>query len=198
MEKNKKSIKLSNFTLELLDLLRTVLICVVCVFICTNFFFKPVRVEGDSMKPTLLDGEYGFSNVFSILNGDFKRFDIVVVNHESDDSLWVKRIIGLPGETVEYKDDKLYINGEYVEEPFLDTQYIAAQTANGVISFTQDFGPVVVGEDEVFLMGDNRPISHDSRAVGCFKIEDLVSKSVFVYFPINKIGYVNNGTEERE
>ena len=195
MEKNKKKFKLSNLTLELLDLFRTVLICVVCVFICTNFFFKPVRVEGDSMKPTLLDGEYGFSNVFSILNEDYERFDIVVVNHEADDSLWVKRIIGLPGETVEYKDQKLYINGEYMEEPFLDEEYIKEQTAGGLVPFTQDFGPVVVGEDEVFLMGDNRLVSHDSRAVGCFKIDDLVSKSVFVYFPFNKIGYVNNGTK---
>ena len=101
MEKNKKNSKLSSFTIELLDLIRTILICVICVFICTTFLFKPVRVEGDSMKPTLLNGEYGFSNVFSILNEDYQRFDVVVVHHRADESLWVKRIIGMPGDTVE-------------------------------------------------------------------------------------------------
>lgn len=195
MEKNKKNSKLSSFTIELLDLIRTVLICVISVFLCTTFLFKPVRVEGDSMKPTLLNGEYGFSNVFSILNEDFQRFDVVVVHHRADESLWVKRIIGMPGDSVEYKNDQLYINGEYVEEPFLNKDYMAQQTNDGLIQFTYDFGPYEVGEDEVFLMGDNRLISHDSRDVGAFKINDLVSKSVFVYYPFDRIGLVNNGTE---
>ena len=190
-----KKIKLSNITIELLDMIRTVLICIVCVFIFTTIFFKPVKVEGDSMKPTLLDGEYGFSNVFSILNEDYNRFDIVVVKHKEDESLWVKRIIGLPGDTVEYKDEKLYINGEYVEETFLDENYIKQQTSDGLVMFTYDFGPVTLGEDEVFLVGDNRLVSHDSRSVGAFKTSDLVSKSVFVYFPFNRMGIVNNGTK---
>ena len=74
-----KSFK-DKFVLEILDLVRIVLIGFVCVFICVHFLFKPVRVEGVSMYPTLQDQEYGFSNVFSALNNDFGRFDVVVVN----------------------------------------------------------------------------------------------------------------------
>lgn len=194
-EMNKKNRKKSKFAIEILDLIRTVLICAVVVFVCTKFFFKPVRVDGDSMKPTLKDGEYGFSNVFSILNEDFSRFDVVVVNHNEDNSLWVKRIIGMPNDTVEYKNDKLYVNGKYLEENFLDKEYVNRQTNNGEIQFTRDFGPVKVKKNEVFLMGDNRLVSHDSRAVGAFEISDLLSKSVFIYFPFDEIGSVSNGTK---
>lgn len=78
-EIKKKKIK-NGIMFELLDLVRIVLVCFVCVFICVNFLFKPVRVEGISMYPTLQDQEYGFSNVFSALRNDFGRFDVVVVN----------------------------------------------------------------------------------------------------------------------
>lgn len=193
MEELRKKTKISGFALEVLDILRTVIICVIGVFICTTVLFKPVKIEGDSMKPTLLNGEYGFSNVFSILGENFDRFDVVVVEHEEDNSMWVKRIIALPNETIEYKDGKLYIDGEYVEEYFLDEAYIAEVTNDGMIDFTHDFGPIQLQADEVFLMGDNRLVSHDSRAVGPFKIKDLVSKSVLVYYPFQRMGLVNNG-----
>ena len=194
MNKEKK-IKQSGFMIELLDMLRTIIICIVLVWVCTTLFFKPVKVEGDSMKPTLLDGEYGFSNVFSILNDDYERFDVVVVKHEEDNSLWVKRIIGLPNETIEYKDDILYVNGEKVEETFLDSEYIKEVTSDGMIPFTFDFGPIKLKNDEVFLVGDNRLVSKDSRSVGAFKVKDLVSKSIFVYYPFNEMGLVSNGTK---
>ena len=134
--------------------------------------------------------------MFSVLAEQYDRFDVVVVKHKEDDSLWVKRIIGLPNETVEYKDDKLYINGEYIEETFLNSDYIEEQTLGGIIPFTNDFGPIQLGEDEVFLVGDNRPISHDSRSVGAFKLDDLVSKSVYVYYPLNRMRVVDDGREE--
>lgn len=194
-ELKKKKDKQTKITIEILDLVRTVLICAIVVFIFTKFFFKPVRVDGDSMKPTLLDGEYGFSNVFSVLKEDIHRFDVVVVDHKVDDDLWVKRIIGMPGDTIQYKNDKLYVNGKYMKEPFLNKKYMKEQTNDGQILFTQDFGPVKVKKDEVFLMGDNRLVSHDSRAVGAFKIKDLVSKSVYVYFPFSEIGSVSDGTK---
>lgn len=195
-EKKIKSFK-DNFVLEVLDLVRIVLICFVCVFICVNFLFKPVRVEGESMHPTLQNEEYGFSNVFSALMNDFGRFDVVVVNAEkTNHDNWVKRIIGLPGETIEYKDDQLYIDGKKVKEPFLNKNYVNAQKkALNSNRFTENFGPIVLGEDEYFLMGDNRNVSHDSRAVGAFKTSDLVSKSVLVIYPFDKIGLVNNGTK---
>lgn len=187
--------KVSNVALEVLDMIRTVIICVICVFICTTVLFKPVRVEGDSMKPTLLDGEYGLSNVFSVLNGDINRFDVVVVKSKNDDNLWVKRVIGLPNETIEYREGKLYIDGAYVEETFLDEAYVLEMTNGNADLFTADFGPIKVGENQVFLVGDNRGVSLDSRMVGCFEMKSLVSKSVFIYYPFNKMRVVSNGTK---
>lgn len=195
-EIKKKKIK-NGIMFELLDLVRIVLVCFVCVFICVNFLFKPVRVEGISMYPTLQDQEYGFSNVFSALTNDFSRFDVVVVNSDVTNSdNWVKRIIALPGETIEYKDDSLYINGKKTDEPFLDEEYVKSQIKSKSNNlFTDNFGPIVLGDDEYFLMGDNRPYSHDSRAVGAFDKNSIVSKSVLVLFPFDKIGLVNNGTK---
>ncbi|NBK97531.1 MAG: signal peptidase I [Erysipelotrichia bacterium] len=194
-ENNKKSLK-DGIMFELLDLVRIVLVCFVCVFICVNFLFKPVRVEGISMYPTLEDQEYGFSNVFSALLNDFNRFDVVVVKSPStNNDNWVKRIIGLPNETIEFKDDQLYIDGKKVKEPFLDKAYVKSQKKAKNAMFTEDFGPIQLGEDEYYLMGDNRPYSHDSRAVGAFKKEYLVSKSVLILYPFDKMGLVNDGTK---
>lgn len=190
-----KNIDKDSLLAEVLDIVRIVLICFVCVFVSTRFLFKPVRVDGSSMYPTLEDGEFGFSNVFSVLMNDFDRFDVVVVSGEATEgSNWVKRIIAMPNETIEYREDKLYINGKYVEEPFLDEEYIHSQTL-GQQYFTNDFGPVKLGKDEYFLMGDNRMISHDSRAVGTFKENEMVSKSVGVVYPLDKMGIVNDGTK---
>ncbi len=182
--------------IEALDLIRIVLICFVCVFICTQFLFKPVRVEGESMYPTLENDEYGFSNIFGALISAFNRFDVVVVNGEkTNDDNWVKRIIGLPNETIEFRDDRLYIDGKYMKEPFLDTNYMEGVKAQKNTNFTDDFGPITLGKDEYFVMGDNRRLSFDSRAVGPFKQGDIISKSVLVLYPFDKMGLVNDGTK---
>ena len=84
------------------------------------------------------------------------------------------------------REDQLLINGEVVEEPFLDSEYRASQSREG--SFTADFGPVTLGMDEVFLMGDNRPYSSDSRRYGAFKLDQIKAKDVVVLFPFQWFG----------
>lgn len=195
-DKTKPKQDKSFFVIEILDLVRIVLICFVCVFICTQFLFKPVRVEGESMYPTLENNEYGFSNIFSALISDFNRFDVVVVNGDkTNGDNWVKRIIGMPNETIEFRDDQLYIDGKLIEEPFLDTNYMESVKSTKKNIFTEDFGPITLGSDEYFVMGDNRGLSFDSRAVGPFKQDDIISKSVLILYPFDKIGLVNDGTK---
>lgn len=195
-DKTKPKQDKSFFVIEILDLVRIVLICFVCVFICTQFLFKPVRVEGESMYPTLENDEYGFSNIFSALLSDFNRFDVVVVNGDkTNGDNWVKRIIGMPNETIEFRDDQLYIDGKLIEEPFLDTNYMESVKSTKENIFTEDFGPITLGSDEYFVMGDNRGLSFDSRAVGPFKQDDIISKSVLILYPFDKIGLVNDGTK---
>lgn len=131
-----------------------------------GFFVFPgnvVEINGTSMLPNLQDGDKVFASSFP---KNINRFDIVIVSNQnteqiSDDAAWIKRVIGLPGEKVEVRDNKLYINDKRVKEPF------KTETS------TDDFGPVVLSDDEYWVMGDNRANSCDSRYVGVFKKGDI-------------------------
>lgn len=131
-----------------------------------GFFIFPgnvVEINGTSMLPNLQDGDKVFASSFP---KNIDRFDIVIVSNQnteqiSDDAAWIKRVIGLPGEKVEVRDNKLYINDKRVKEPF-ETE-----------TSTDDFGPVVLSDDEYWVMGDNRANSCDSRYVGVFKKGDI-------------------------
>ena len=156
------------------DFIEPILISVVIAFLLINFVFYKVQVVGSSMYPNLENGQTGISFVISKYFG-IERFEIVVVKTEQKDI--VKRIIGLPGELVEYKDEKLYINGEYVEQSF---EFIK--------DGTEDFS-IQLGEDEYFVMGDNRPVSKDSRDIGPVSKDQIVSLHVLVFSPLSKFGF---------
>lgn len=176
---------------EVIDLCKIFLICYVTVFLITSFLFKPVRVQGESMYPTLLDEEIGVMNVFGVKFGEVDRFDIVVVYNEEKDEDWVKRVIGLPNDTIACENDVLYINGEAVDQSFLNQEYVNMMTKNGTIHFTEDFGPITLGNDEYFLMGDNRPRSYDSRKRGPFTKNEFRGKDILILYPFDKIKVVS-------
>ena len=172
---------------ELLDLVKTFVICFGCIFLLTNFVVKPVRVDGRSMDPTLEDGEIGLMNVFSAKFQDIERFDVVVVYNEEKKENWVKRVIGLPGDTIYAKDDVVYVNGMPIEEPYLDNDYADSIRLTENYKFTEDFDEVQLGEDEYYLMGDNRYASKDSREMGAFKRGDIKAVDFFIVLPFNKM-----------
>ena len=157
---------------------------VVIFFVLCNYIIMPARVNGRSMYPTLTDGAYGFSTRIGVAMNGVERFDIVAIYKPEQKKHIIKRVIGLPGDTVSCVDGDLYINGEIVEEPYLDTEY----AKNNTQPFTKDFGPVTLGEDEYFCMGDNRVDSHDSRNDGPYKFEQIKSKHYFIVFPFNQCG----------
>lgn len=126
------------------------------------------------MHPTLQDKEFMILNKISLKQG-INRFDIVVV--QENNKYIIKRVIGLPGESVMYKDNKLYINGKVVEDNYSKTT-------------TNDFDNVVLGENEYFVMGDNRAVSSDSRIIGPVNIKNIKGKTNLIIFPFNKIGTV--------
>lgn len=190
--KKKKKNEKKGWKYELFDLIKTFLICLIAVTLLTNFVAKPVRVDGRSMYPTLEDGEIGVMNVFSAKFQDIERYDVVVVYNEEKNENWVKRVIGLPGDTVYAKDDVVYVNGLALDEPYLNTDYVKQIRSRGDL-FTQDFDKVTLGKDEYFLMGDNRIVSYDSRRVGPFKRKDIRGKDVCVLFPFDKMKIVRNG-----
>lgn len=168
----------------------TVVVCYIITAIMMNFFFQPVRVDGSSMYPTLKDGEVGFSSIVAKRTGKVERFDIVVIRLKQRGEDLVKRVIGLPGETITFSADRLYVDGQEIPQDFLDQQYIADYMKtyhNSEGYFTTDFS-VTLGEDEYFCMGDNRRISQDSRYYGPFSADDFLSIGVFVIMPISEFG----------
>lgn len=180
----------SGWKFEVLDLFKTFVICFVSIFLITTYLIKPVTVHGKSMYPTLKDKDVGAINVIFRKLFDVKRFDVVVAYRDGMD--WVKRIIGLPGDRVYAKDDVVYVNGKPIEEPYLNNDYANKIRARGD-KFTQDFDEVILGEDEYFLMGDNRIISKDSRDIGPFLGKSIVGKDVYVIYPFNDMKIVENG-----
>ena len=150
------------------------LIILTAIIITRIFFFSPIRVNGTSMHPTLQDKEVMILNKISLKQG-INRFDIVVV--QENNKYIIKRVIGLPGESVMYKDNKLYINGKVIEDNYSKTT-------------TNDFDNVVLGENEYFVMGDNRAVSSDSRIIGPVNIKNIKGKTNLIIFPFNKMGTV--------
>lgn len=156
-----------------------VLIIIVVVLFRT-FIATPVRVDGASMYPTLSDGNILILNK---LNKKINRFDIVVINFEN--AKLVKRIIGLPGEKIEYNNNKLYINGEEIDDVAI------SRTSN--FSLKQLYDLDRIPDNYYFVMGDNRNNSSDSRdyRIGLIREQDIIGTTTIRLFPFNKIGKFN-------
>lgn len=157
------------------------LLIIVMVILIRTFIITPVRVNGTSMDPTLKNGEIMILNKIKYNKNDIKRFDIVVVKMEKE--LLIKRVIGLPNEEVKYVDNKLYINGEYIKESFLNDD---VYTTNFSLD---DFKLKKIPENCYFVMGDNREVSLDSRTFGCFSKDKILGSANLVLFPFTKLGY---------
>lgn len=169
---------------SLWDLLKTFMICMVSVFLFVNLIARPIRVQGNSMVPTLQSGSLGFANVYGIRLKQLKRFDIAIIYLSDKKEYLVKRVIGMPGDTIEYRDQKLYINSVETEEPFLDTPF--HENWPGI--FMEDVGPITLGEGEYFCLGDNRPASRDSRYYGAFTLDQIIAKGAFIFWPFDQAG----------
>lgn len=149
------------------------IVIVVVVVLIRTFIITPVRVDGDSMKNTLKNGDILLLYKLSSID----RFDIIVLDEEKDNEKIIKRVIGLPGETVAIKNGKIYINDKVI-----DDEYAYGQTS--------DYNKVTLKDDEYFILGDNRLISKDSRYFGPIKDNEIKGKIVFRLFPFTKIGTV--------
>ena len=150
------------------------IIIVIVVLLIKTYIVMPVQVKGTSMEPTLRENEIMILNKVGYKLGKLKRFDIVVIKLGSE--RLIKRVIGLPGEVVKYEDNKLYINDEYIEEPFL---------ASSVV--TQNF-QVKIENNYYFVLGDNREVSNDSRYFGAVNIKDIEGTTNLTVFPFNRFG----------
>jgi len=153
-------------------------IIVIVVILIRTFIMTPVRVNGESMYPYLEEGDILILNK---LDSSYKRFDVVVVN--VNNTKIIKRVVGLPGETVAYKDYNLYINDEEVED-------VVKDCTTNEFSLTELYDYLMIPEGYYFVMGDNRDNSSDSRdyRVGLISESQIEGTSSLRLYPFNKIG----------
>lgn len=176
---------------ESLRLLRDVFLIIVVFILIGVFAIQPVVVEGTSMVPQLHDGERLLVNKLvyykwrSVSWGHLERGDIVVFWYPSDpDKSYVKRVIGLPGETVEVRNGKVYINGIELKEPYIETIHNQNLRENVIKSVDQHY---------YFVMGDNRDNSSDSRVWGLVPEKYIYGKAFFRYWQPSKAGFLEHG-----
>lgn len=185
---------------DILGFIKVFVVSAIVILLFVNFVAHPVRVDGRSMYPTLKDGEFGFTNVGGVLLNGVERGDIVVVTMEEEGQKthWVKRVIGLPGDTVSCVNDVVYINGKVLDETkYIDPDYRQSlvdkfgyfnKVPDADNTNVEDFEEVKLKDDEYYVMGDNRPYSKDSRYVGPVKKSQIFAKKMLVLLPISDIG----------
>ncbi len=156
-----------------------------------KFVVIPVRIEGISMENTLHDHSIAMINAMGIQEDNIHRFDIVVIDSQQLNEKIIKRVIGLPNETVRFENDELYINDELVQQDFLDQDFVEeSKLTYNVEQFTDDF-EVTLQDGEYFVMGDNRLRSTDSRELGTFTIDDFVGMKGLVIYPFTDIQWID-------
>jgi signal peptidase I len=161
--------------------LRDLIISVVVSFFIITFLYQPVKVEGTSMAPRLHDQDRLFINKFAYDFEKIERDDVVVFYYPRDtQKSYIKRVIGLPGDTVVIRDGRVFVNGKEIAEPYVPERY------QDVRSMDELHVPV----GQYFVMGDHRSISSDSRDFGPVDRKLIYGKAAFVYWPREEIGVV--------
>lgn len=163
------------------------IIVIVLVIFIVNYVVTIQQNVGQSMEPTLMDGDAFLLNKVTYKVSEVKRGDIIVFKYD-DTKYLVKRVIGLPGEKIEFKDNILYINDEAYKEDFLPNDAITTDFKMDNIKGVVDFK---IPKNMYFVLGDNRNNSLDSRAIGLINKDDIVGKTSIRIWPLNRIRVIN-------
>ncbi|MGC6767710.1 signal peptidase I [Enterococcus sp. LJL128] len=173
----------------LISFIKLLIPSLVLLFIVRGFILIPVPIDGSSMKPNLSQGDMVLMEKFTAI----QRFDVIVFQLP-DGEIYVKRVIGLPGDEIRYEKDQLYINGEKVAEPFLKK---GRKTKSDTEPYTTNFNLADLmnqenlSGDSYFVLGDNRRMSKDSRSFGAVESKYILGKARFVYYPFNHIKIIS-------
>ena len=186
LDKKKVEEKEFSWAREILGTAAYLLVVVALTFLFVQFVGQRTHVNGDSMNVTLEDGDNLIVDKLSYRFSDPKRYDIIVFPYQyQEKTYYIKRIIGMPGETVQVIDGMVYIDGEMLDE----TYGMEMMQYAGVAS-----EPITLGEDEYFVLGDNRNNSSDSRdpSVGNIQEDQIIGKAFLRIWPFNKIGILSH------
>lgn len=185
-EKEKQPDKRKKVVSFFLNLLVYGLIIYICMFFIPEYVLQKTQVDGPSMENALHTNEYLMVEKISYHFDALKRFDIIVFypfGREFKEEYYVKRVIALPGETIQIIGEDIYINGEVLEENYGKDPITFAGIAEE---------PITLGEGEYFVMGDNRTISYDSRYddIGVIPKENIGGKAILRVWPLKKFGFI--------
>lgn len=171
---------------ELRRWVRDLLLAIGLAMIIIVFFYQPVKVEGTSMAPLLADQQRIFINKYVYRFGPIQRGDIIVFWYPLERSKsFIKRVVGLPGETVEIRQGRVYVNDRRLEEPYVPPRFADAGT----------YGPIHVPQDAYYVLGDHRTSSNDSRVFGPVYSRFIYGKAVFAYWPASRFGSISTSVE---
>lgn len=191
---------MSNPKSKLREYVEAILLAIVIAFFIRTFVIQAYKIPSGSMKPTLLIGDHILVSKFNygvklpfvrstlIPVGSPKRGDIVVFIYPEDRSKdFIKRLVGLPGDTVEVRDKQILLNGQ----PWKETHGVHSDSLviPGAVQPRDNFGPVIVPEGKLFVMGDNRDESYDSRFWGFVDMKDVLGKALIIYWSWNNEDY---------
>jgi signal peptidase I len=166
---------------ELKSWSRDILFAIAIAIFIVIFVVQPVKVEGTSMQPQLADQDRIFVNRFIYRFKEIDRGDVVVFWYPRDRSKsFIKRVIGVPGDSVEIRKGLVYINGELIKEPYLKPEYRDSQSLD----------KVVIPKGKYFVLGDHRNSSNDSRKWGFVEKSLIYGKAFFSYWPVSHVGLV--------
>ena len=173
----------------LLDTVQTFLIAAAVFLVIYVFLFKPFEVKGESMYPNYYDKEYVLTNLIVLRFQNPARGDVIVFKSPPDPKKdYIKRVIGIPGDTVSIKDGNVYIDDKLLDE----STYIKPDVITYPQAFLSEGKTIKVPEKEYFVMGDNRLYSSDSREWGFVKHNAIIGDSMFVYWPLNRMRFIKN------
>lgn len=176
-----------------LDIIETVVIALSIFLVVYLFFMQPHQVNGQSMVPYFQSGDYVLTDKVSYRLGDPERGDVVVFHAPEAANCpkgtgcdFIKRVLAVPGDTVQVDNNKIIVNGIPLNEPYIPADY---QTLPGAYTKGRT---ITLGPDEYFVSGDNRPYSSDSRAWGPINKTDIVGKAFFRYLPLDKMMWIED------
>nr|WP_295971205.1 signal peptidase I [uncultured Bacillus sp.] len=175
-----------NMKKEVYSWIKSLAFAVIIAFLCRSFLFSPTTVHGESMEPTFQDQD----KLIISKTSQIERFDMIVFDAPDADEHYVKRVIGLPGDSVVVKDDILYINGKVMDEPYLvkNKENTLFDKLTGDFTLEEITGKDKVPQGYLFVMGDNRLYSKDSRYFGFISEKSVIGEVKFRFYPLEEIG----------
>ena len=170
-----------------LDFIETIVIALAIFVVVYRFLFQPHQVKGNSMYSNFHDGEYLLTDKVSYRFGEPEAGEVIVFKApRNEDYDYIKRVIGLPGDAVEIKEGRVWVNGRILEE----SAYLPADIFTRAGAYLREGQVYTVPEASYFVLGDNRGNSSDSREWGAVPLNNIVGKAWFRYWPLNKMGKV--------